>query len=162
VTAIDRIIDELRRAHDGDPWHGSPVTKVLEGVTATQAAARPLAGAHTIWELVLHMTTWRDEVARRVQSGVAGDPDAPDWPPMPQPSDAAWDAALHALDESHAHLLRTVAALPPARLDDVLGDRRSPPEGTGVSYYVMLHGIAQHDAYHAGQIAMLKKAVSAA
>jgi hypothetical protein len=27
-----------------------------------------------------------------------------------------------------------------------------------VSYYVLLHGIAQHDAYHGGQIALLKRA----
>jgi uncharacterized damage-inducible protein DinB len=162
VTSIDRIIDELRRAHDGDPWHGSSVMALLDGVSAAAAAARPVPGGHTIWELVLHMTTWRNEVARRVHRGVAEPLEAEDWPRMPdQPADAAWAAARQALVDAHANLLRAVTVLPPARLDDVLGDRRDPPSGTGVSYYVLLHGIAQHDAYHGGQIAMLKRAAVA-
>lgn len=161
MTAIDRIIDELRRAHDGDAWHGSPVARLLDGVTASQAAARPIRGGHTIWELVLHMTTWRNEVARRVHRGMAEPLEGPDWPPMPEPTEAAWDDARRALADAHTNLIQAVAALSPARLDDVLGDRRDPPAGTGVSYYVLLHGSAQHDAYHGGQIAMLKKAVVA-
>lgn len=56
VAERDRLLDELRRAWDGDPWHGDPVRRVLEGITADQAAARPLPHAHGVWELVLHMT----------------------------------------------------------------------------------------------------------
>ena len=160
-SEITRIIDELEREHAGDPWHGSPLRQILEGIDHRRAAHRPLPGAHTIWELVLHMTTWRNEVARRVHRGMAEPLEGPDWPPMPEPTEAAWDDARRALADAHTHLIQAVAALSPARLDDVLGDRRDPPEGTGVSYYVLLHGSAQHDAYHGGQIAMLKKAVVA-
>ena len=70
-SEADRLIDQFKRAHDGDPWHGSPVMEILEGVTAAQAAQRPPNGAHSIWELVLHMTGWRNEVARRA-TGNAG------------------------------------------------------------------------------------------
>jgi uncharacterized damage-inducible protein DinB len=161
---VGRIVDELRRAHDGDPWHGSPVRDVLAGVSADVAARRPIPGAHTVWEIVLHMTAWRREVARRLRTGVADVPADGDWPPVGGDGagdgageEAAWEAALAALDAAHAELVRAVAALPESRLDEPLGDRRDRPAGTGVSYYVMLHGVAQHDAYHAGQIALLRK-----
>ena len=60
-SEIARIIDELEREHAGDPWHGSPLRQILEGVDERQAAHRPLPGAHTIWELVLHVTSFFHE-----------------------------------------------------------------------------------------------------
>ncbi len=64
MTEIARIIDELQREHDGDPWHGSPLQAILEGIDATRANARPIPGAHSVWELVLHMTAWKNETAQ--------------------------------------------------------------------------------------------------
>src|SRR5262245_24212984 len=64
MSEIDRLVDELERDHAGDPWHGSPVKAILRGVTAAEAASRIVPQAHTIWELVLHMTAWKDEVRR--------------------------------------------------------------------------------------------------
>jgi uncharacterized damage-inducible protein DinB len=154
----DRIADELGRAHAGDPWHGSPVRTLLDGVSAAQAASHPIPNAHSIWELVLHMTSWRREVSRRLRTGMADDPEAGDWPPVTDVSDDAWRRALAALDDSHEELLRAVRDFPAARLDEPVGDRRDRALGTGVSYSVTLHGIAQHDAYHAGQISLLRKA----
>jgi uncharacterized damage-inducible protein DinB len=156
VAERDRLLDELRRAWDGDPWHGDPVRRVLEGITAQQAAVRPLAQAHGVWELVLHMTAWTREVTRRLRDRVAREPEDGDWP-APGTGEGEWNAALDALARAHAGLVAAVAAFPPAELDRVVGDARDAPLGAGVTYAVMLHGIAQHHAYHAGQIALLKK-----
>jgi hypothetical protein len=70
----DRLIDQFKRAHDGDPWHGAPIMQILKGVTAEQAAMRPPNGAHSIWELVLHATGWRNEVVRRATGEPAQEP----------------------------------------------------------------------------------------
>ncbi|HYR10931.1 MAG TPA: DinB family protein [Longimicrobium sp.] len=156
VTERDRLLDELRRAWDGDPWHGDPVRRVLEGITAQQAAARPLPHAHGVWELVLHMTSWTREVTRRLRDRVAREPADGDWP-APGTGEGEWNAALDALARAHAELVDAVAAFPPAELDRTVGEERDRPLGAGVPYAVMLHGIAQHHAYHAGQIALLKK-----
>jgi uncharacterized damage-inducible protein DinB len=152
-----RLVDQFKRAHDGDPWHGSPVKAILEGVTAEQAAKKPAGGAHSIWELVLHMTGWRNEAAARVTGKPAGDPDGGDWPKVGEPTAEQWKAALAALDESHRNLADVVRDLSDARLFEPTNDLRNPAAGTGVSCYELLHGIVQHDAYHAGQIALLKK-----
>jgi len=152
-----RLVDQLERAHDGDPWHGSPVKDILAGVTAAQAATAPPNGAHSIWALVLHMTAWRNEVALRATGKPAGEPEAGDYPPVGEPTDARWHAALAALDASHEHLATVVRGLSDARLLEPTNDPRNRATGTGVSYYELLHGIVQHDAYHAGQIAILKR-----
>jgi uncharacterized damage-inducible protein DinB len=158
VAARDTLLDELRRAWDGDPWHGDPVRRILDGVTAQQAAARPLPAAHGIWQIVLHMTAWTREVTRRLRDRVAREPADGDWPQVPAGGGAGeWAAAVDALARAHAELVAAVAAFPPAELEQVMGDARDRPLGAGVTYAVMLHGIAQHHAYHAGQIALLRK-----
>jgi uncharacterized damage-inducible protein DinB len=157
-TEVARIIDELEREHNGDPWHGSPLTAILEGIQAERAAARPIADAHSIWELVLHMTSWKNETARRLRGAVACMPIEGDWPDVGAPTAERWQAAIDTLQAAHEDLIAAVKALPDARLYEPTNDTRSGPLGTGVSHYVLLHGIAQHDVYHAGQIALLKKA----
>jgi uncharacterized damage-inducible protein DinB len=158
MTEIDRIADELARAHDGDPWHGSNARTLLSGVSAAQAAARPIPNAHTIWELVLHMTGWRREVTRRLGGGTPALPACGDWPSMPTPAaEGAWRDVLADFDAAHRELAAVIARLSPERLDEVVGGERSREAGSGVSWYVMLHGVSQHDAYHLGQIALLRK-----
>jgi uncharacterized damage-inducible protein DinB len=156
-TEIDRILDELAREHDGDPWHGSPLLQILEGVMATDAAARPIAGGHSIWELVLHMTGWKNEVRRRLSGAPAAEPEGGDWPAIGQPSETRWREAREQLQRAHDDLLSAIRALPEEKLYTPTNDLRSGPLGSGVSYYVLLHGIVQHDVYHSGQIAILKK-----
>ena len=152
-----RLVDQFKRAHDGDPWHGSPVKDILAGVTAAQAATAPPNGAHSIWALVLHLTGWRNEVALRVTGKPAGEPEAGDYPPVGEPTDARWQAALAALDASHEHLATVVRGMSDEQLWTATRDPRNPPPGIGDTRYEVLHGIVQHDAYHAGQIAILKR-----
>jgi len=159
MSEIARIREEIRQAYAGQPWHGPSVGELVTGVDATSAAARPVPGAHTIWELVLHLTAWAHEVTRRLQGGKPGLPPEGDWPPVPQPTGEAWDAALVALRNAHQELLATVERFPEERLIELVA---GTPPGTGVTYYHMLHGLVQHDAYHGGQIALLRKALAAA
>jgi uncharacterized damage-inducible protein DinB len=157
MSEAARLVDQFRRAHDGDPWHGSPVKTILEGVTAQQAAWKPAGAVHSIWEIVLHMTGWRNEVARRATGAPASEPDGGDWPPVGDPTPARWTAALAALDASHARLVAAVGGMTDVHLLKPTNDTRDPALGVGVSYYELFHGIVQHDAYHAGQVAILKK-----
>jgi uncharacterized damage-inducible protein DinB len=160
MTEIDRIIDELQREHEGDPWHGSPLLHILEGVTAEQAAARPVPHAHSIWELVLHLTAWKGEVRMRLSGAPASDPEEGDWPAVGAPTAERWDEARARLQKAHEALLSAVRQVPEARLFEATNDPRNRPLGAGVSYYVLLHGIVQHDVYHSGQIAVVRKALA--
>lgn len=153
------LIDELRRAWDGQPWHGSPVAQILAGIPAAQAAARPLPAAHTIWEIVLHLTAWTREVEHRLRGGTPGMPAAGDWPrPEEAGGEPAWRQACAELAAAHRELVSAVESFPAERLDEPVGGTTYVAElGTGTTHAVMLHGLAQHHAYHAGQIAVLRK-----
>jgi uncharacterized damage-inducible protein DinB len=155
---IDRIVDQLEREHEGDAWHGSPLRTLLAGVTSEVAAAQPIRGMHSVWEIVLHVTAWKNEVRRRVGGAPAGTPEEGDWPEVPAPTPEAWKSALENLEQAHAALVGAVRQVPEAKLFEPTNDPREPAAGSGVSYYVLLHGIVQHDAYHAGQIALVRKA----
>ena len=157
MDEIIRIVDQLEREHSGDPWHGSPLSQILEGVTHTQAAARPLPSAHSIWELVLHIAAWKAEVRRRLSGAAAGEPQEGDWPAVGEVSETTWRAAREHVETAHRLLVSAVRDLPETKLFEPTNDARDRAMGTGVTYYELLHGIVQHDVYHAGQIAILKK-----
>ena len=154
---LERILDQLYREHEGDPWHGSPLRTLLDGITCEIAAAHPIRSVHSVWELVLHMTAWKNEVRKRLSGAPAGEPEEGDWPDVPSPTAEAWQAALDRLEAAHRALVDAVKSLPESKLLEPTHDPRNRELGTGVSHYVLLHGIVQHDTYHAGQIALVKK-----
>jgi uncharacterized damage-inducible protein DinB len=158
MSEIERIVDELEREHSGDPWHGSPLRQILDAITAAQAAAKPIPSAHSIWELVLHMTAWKKEVRRRLSGAPAAEPEDGDWPAVGDPTEPRWRDAVSRLERTHQDLIAATRALPEPKLFEPTNDPRDRETGAGVSYYVLLHGIVQHDVYHSGQIALLKRA----
>jgi uncharacterized damage-inducible protein DinB len=148
------IADQLRHAFEGDAWHGPAVLELLEDVDAATAAAKPLPDVHSIWELVLHVEVWDGAALRRL-AGERFQPEGTANFPLvtKRRTDAAWRKAVAHAKRTHDLLVKTVAALPESRL-------RERVPGKKYDFYFMLHGIAQHEVYHAGQIAILKKARS--
>jgi uncharacterized damage-inducible protein DinB len=149
-----KIADQLRRAFDGDAWHGDSVLEILNGVTAAQAAARPIVHAHSIWELVVHIAAWDGAVLRRLGGKAVELTDEENFPPVKDTSAAAWRTALDEVRRIHTELLSAVSALPDSRLGEMVPGK----QGAHYTFYYMLHGVVQHELYHAGQIALLKKA----
>lgn len=151
MTEIDRIADQISRAFDGEAWHGDPLMKILDAVPARQAANHAIPGAHSIWEVVNHVSIWKPAIVTRLSGKTAELTGNGDWPPVTDTSDAAWRNCLSELRQRQEALLQAVRAFPESRLNENAPNRDH-------SYYVMLQGIVQHDLYHAGQIAILKKA----
>src|SRR5207249_2324660 len=145
-----RILDQLKRAFGGEAWHGPSVKEVLSGVTAEADLARPLAGAHTIWEIVLHIAAWKRAGSRMLSGESVNMTPEQDWPPVVDQSDAGWEQALQALEASQDELMLVIARFDDSELD-------LPVTGRPYSAYFLMHGIIQHDLYHAGQIAILRK-----
>ena len=154
MSEIDRILDQLKRAYEGEAWHGPSVKEALAGVTAEQAQARPLRNAHSIWELAQHIAAWEDAGRRRLEGEHAqiAISSSEDWPPREDASEEAWERAKASLDRNHDAFVEAITRVPESRLDEPVFEGMS-------TVYVTLHGVVQHDLYHAGQIVMLKKAV---
>jgi uncharacterized damage-inducible protein DinB len=157
TTERNRLLDMMARIHSGDAWHGPSVMAALDGVDAARASAHPLRDAHSIWEIALHVIGWRREVAARARGKAPSLPEEGDWP-TPGVDEAAWTATKAALDASHHELVTLVSDLPDDALERPVGRLRDAGLGAGVTTAIMLHGIVQHDAYHAGQMALLAKA----
>jgi uncharacterized damage-inducible protein DinB len=154
-----QLSNHIKRAVAGPMWHGPSLDELLANVSSDQAAARPIPGAHSIWEIVLHVTAWAEIALARLHGQRNGDP-APDedWPPVSgsdskSGSDAAadWHAALDRLRENIA-LATDTRRLEPSAFEDKVA---------GADYLVsnLLHGVIEHATYHGGQIALLKRAL---
>lgn len=148
-----RIADQLHRAFYGDAWHGPALIELLKDVDAATAAAKPLGDAHSIWELVLHIAAWDGAGLQRLGGHKCQLKGAKNFPPMPEPTETEWRDAVKFARQTHDSLVSAVARLSNKRL-------RETVPGKHYDFYHMFHGIAQHELYHAGQIAILKKAAN--
>ena len=154
MKETDRLADQLERSLEGEAWHGPALLELLRGVTPAEAMAKPISGVHSIGEIVPHLIVWQDVARRRLSGDPArfeiGGPQ--DWPPPPTATDVSWTSALDRLRASTDSLARAIRALPEARFDEPILEGFS-------TVYQTLHGVVQHNLYHAGQIAALKRAL---
>lgn len=153
MNESERLAGQLDRAMNGGAWHGPSVHEALEGVTRTAALARPVATAHTIAEIVGHAATWHDIVRRRLEGESPQVPDEVDWPPSALADDAAWEASKRRLAETARELSGTVRRFPPEQWHE-------PRPRVGDTWFDLVAGELQHMTYHAGQIALLRKAAA--
>lgn len=152
MSETKRIKDQLTRAFRGKAWHGPSVMELLNDINAEKAAAHPVGGAHSIWEIVLHINTWERIARRRIEEWTPIEvPPEEDWPVVNDTTEHAWKNTVNALKLNHEVLRGLVKELDESRLEEIV-------PGTQYSVYFLLHGVIQHDLYHAGQIALLKKA----
>jgi len=150
MRPIERILDQLNAAYGGDAWHGPGLRQLLEDVSEEQARARPVAGAHSIFELVVHARAWLDVVSERLAGTPRELTSEEDWPDV---ASTSWAAALEELDRAQSRVADAVARLSTDDLDRAVA-------GKSYSVYVLVHGVIQHNLYHAGQIALLKRGVA--
>ena len=150
-----QLASAIERTVSGPMWHGPALTDLLDGVPHARAAARPIAGAHSIWEIVLHTIAWAEIGRARIKGQRTGDPTpAEDWPPVAATDEDAWHRAVKQLDSSYRLLAAEARELDEARLEAAV-------PGLDYSVAVLLHGIVEHGTYHGGQIALLKRALGA-
>lgn len=149
-----RIADQLRRAFRGEAWHGPSLLDLLAEITPEQARARPMRSVHNIWELVLHIDVY-------LQAGFEASQGTPmpklfgterDWPSLRDDSAEAWFDAQDRLFEDAEKLAQAIESFDDAKLTDTV-------PGRSYDFYYLFHGIVQHSLYHAGQMAILKKAI---
>jgi uncharacterized damage-inducible protein DinB len=145
------IAEQLRRAFEGDAWHGPALLELLQDMDAATVAAKPLPKIHSIWELVLHVAVWDAAACRRLNGETFQPEGLANFPLVPKPTELAWRKTVAHVKRTHDALVKMVAGLPESRL-------RERVPGKKYDFYFMLHGIVQHELYHAGQIAILKKA----
>jgi len=146
-----QIAAELRAVGSGEAFHGPSLRDVLEGVTAERAAARPIGAAHSLWEIVLHITAWNRTWVQRLDGRVVDEPEEGDFPPVPSPTEEAWNETRSRALASQEALADRVTRLSAAELGAAVPNRDFDVRS-------MLKGAVRHTVYHGGQAALLAKA----
>ncbi len=144
------LAQELRVLARGDAWHGPSLEETLAEVSPETAAARPVPRAHTIWELVLHVTGWTDVFRRRLEGTAVEEPEQGDYPAVPEPTAAAWEKAKRDLFRAHDDFVARVERLSAADLE-------APVPGRAFPARFLVRGAIRHTVYHSGQIGLLRK-----
>lgn len=151
MSEIQRIADQLRRAHEGEAWHGPSLEEILGDILADVALFRTKPNSHCIWEILLHIGVWESVVRRRLSgeivTKIAADED---WPVIGDSSESSWKNDNDQIRRGHELLQQAIGRLSDRQLEE-------PVPGMGYNVYSMLHGVVQHTLYHAGQIATLKR-----
>ena len=150
MTPIEQLTDLLNRAFHKDAWYGPALMETLEGITAKQAAARPVASAHSIWDLVGHLAAWKRSVAEWLAREPGGVSKEQNFPAVNDVSETVWLDTIAELKDMHKKLEAQIMALTETQLTTNIPGQDFTP-------YYLVHSIIQHDIYHAGQIALLKK-----
>lgn len=154
----ETLYDELRRSVECEAWYGPSLMEALAGIDHAVATRRPAPQVHSIWEIVLHTIGWMDEVRARLSGQFHAEPVEGDWPQPPEtPDEEAWMQTNERLWHTWQELADTIRTFPAARWAERMGEERVPELGTGLTAAATLHGLAQHNAYHAGQIMLLRR-----
>ncbi len=152
-SEIAHLLGLLDEAYNRAAWHGPNLRGSIRGVAAREAAQRPRAGRHNIWEIVVHAAYWKYAVRRRLVGEKRGSfsPKGSNWFDRPiDRSEKAWRADIALLDAEHQRLREVVSALQPKDLDQAA-------RGSRTLVRRLIAGIAFHDVYHAGQIQLIKR-----
>jgi uncharacterized damage-inducible protein DinB len=153
MTAAQRLANQITRTVTGPMWHGPALDDGVADITPAEAASRPVAAAHSIWELVLHVAVWAEVALARLGPEPPIAP-AEDWPAVPEPTAASWKAAIERLHLSHERLAQVVEQMDDSALRAIV-DLPGPRH----SVEIMLHGVVEHGTYHGGQIVLLRRAL---
>ncbi len=153
MNEIERTLEQYDRTMNGNAWHGDPVWKVLEGISAEQAARRVGTQSHSIWELVSHMTFWETEVCRRLSGLPARSVEELNFPAAPEATAENWNRTLAEFRRSNEEFRAALTKFDGTQLDRPLPGR----EKSGYTAYIEANGVIEHNLYHSGQIAFLRK-----
>jgi uncharacterized damage-inducible protein DinB len=148
-TEAGRLADQLERSFHGGAWHGPATREAITAIDAAGADRRPFGSAHTIVELVRHITYWLEAAYLRISDG-SETPDAVDWAEGKPLTVEAWANVTARLDQAYSKLHSALLELDDERLDKVVAG--SDPTVRG-----LILGTLQHNAYHTGQIALIAK-----
>jgi uncharacterized damage-inducible protein DinB len=151
-TYIKSIIQSLEETTNGHPWFGRSVYAILEEVDPTTVYIHPGNNGHSLIELLYHMITWVEFTC----DGLKGEKgkgvdffEELDWRNI-DPIEHTWEKGLQQFKQANKDLISVLNTTDDAALEQIVRGRKYT-----VRY--MLNGLVQHNIYHLGQVAYVKK-----
>lgn len=151
MQAYGTIIENYYRDR---PWYGASVLEVIQDIDHEMAVAHVPGSTMTIARLIAHVISWRYFVIEKLKENADFDivmNTEEDWPEVMINDDDDWQGLLYELEVSQTQLIAALSSMD----EDMRLDHTVP--GKDYNYQYLLTGITQHDVYHLGQIALIKK-----
>jgi len=155
------VTDAAVRRHVADllHWHDAHVDfdAAVAGIGAEHQGTRPSGLPHSPWELLEHIRLAQHDILDFCRNADYAEMTWPDdyWPPTPAPPDAAaWEASVAAVRADREAL----EALATNREVDLT---TKIPHGSGQTYLRELLLVADHTAYHVGQLVLVRQLLGA-
>jgi hypothetical protein len=159
MTRLELVRLSVLSSIGGDAWYGDSIEDAISDVNSREAAFRICPDTHTISEIVLHSAGWIEEIASRLLGAEPQLPAEGDWPQVGTSSEAGWERAKANLARAKSNMLLGLEHVSEGQLATMVGGMRNAALGTGVRLDEMLLGLAQHNAYHVGQVMIVKRAI---
>jgi uncharacterized damage-inducible protein DinB len=145
---LARIQQIFNRHRHNRAWYGPTIGQLIEQVSAEKAMSRQ-PGGHSVWQILRHSILWRNIVCAALDGEPYSLPsDEQNWPEISELSEEAWGEACAEYHRSNEAIALLIAKLSEDKLDTYV-------DGQKFTVSEALHGILEHEAYHAGQIAIL-------
>jgi len=154
---VPALAAEIRRSVSGETWFGPSPLELLEGIDAAQARQHVEGAVHSIWQLTSHLSVWARYATYRFEGGVPRELDEENWPVPTNDDEHGWSQTREELVDAYERAAEALSTLSVENLDTV--DDLTPRDENGepVTLRRVAAGLAQHAAYHAGQIAVIKQ-----
>ena len=151
---IELLLRFLEQAYERRSWHGPNLSTALKGVSVAQAAFRPSAERHNIWELALHAAYWKYRISRQISERSPRSFELVGSNFFERPAghgEDTWRSDRRLLRTWHQRLVAAVTDIDPAQLERPVG------KDARFTLADRVAGVASHDLYHAGQIMLLRR-----
>ncbi|MFA7418707.1 MAG: DinB family protein [Melioribacteraceae bacterium] len=156
-AVIEKLVAELDNAVNGDPWFGASLKTILSDISCEQAVIKYTENIHSIAEITHHICGWIEEVLSRIEGNEPKDPARGDWKEIANLAEVEWSNLMSSLFTAHTNLISRMKIFPFEKFEVQVGKEKIKELGTGISYREMLVGLMEHNIYHGGQIALIKK-----
>ena len=149
---IQTIIKSLQDTLEGQPWYGRAVYEILDETDETKVFIQPNAHSHSLADLLYHMLAWAEFTQKRIAKEIITDMaayEAMDWRKI-DPAGHSWKKGVAELKASHQKIIDLLQSKDDAFLEEIVDYRK-------YNFRYLLNGLIQHNIYHLGQVAYVKK-----
>jgi hypothetical protein len=153
IASLRRHLDNLLRMEGA---HISFAAAVADFPVALRGV-KPAGAPHSAWELLEHMVIAQEDILDFSSNPAYRDKTFPDdyWPPSEvPPSDQAWQQSVQQFQSELTQMRELIA-------DPTQGLFASIPHGTGQTLLREALVVADHNAYHLGQLIFLRRLLGA-
>jgi uncharacterized damage-inducible protein DinB len=146
------VISLFEKLYEGDPWIDVNINDTLKNISAEKAQKRIMPHSNSIWEIVQHLISWRQNVIQRLKGIQMVTPAHNYFEIIENKSTTDWNKTLKALAVTNKEWIEFLETFKTTNFDKIYAANE-------MTFYEHIHGILQHDAYHLGQIVMIAKYV---